>query len=67
MAMVEFWTTEVDAKLAQVNVEPYNFLRWQTFWGWTTFNKTTFARIQKYEHGGRWMPKFMFYFMETTH
>jgi hypothetical protein len=53
MAMVEFWTTEVDEKLAQVNVEPYNFLRWQTFWGWTTFNNTTFARIQKYEHGGR--------------
>jgi hypothetical protein len=33
------------------------------FRGWTTFNKATFARNQKYKHGGR----FAFYFMERPH
>jgi hypothetical protein len=31
----------------------HNFLCWQIFRGWTTFNETTYARIQKYEHGGQ--------------
>jgi hypothetical protein len=51
--MAGIQTTEVDARLAKVNVEPYNFVCWQIFRGWTTFKKTTFVRIQKYEHGGQ--------------
>jgi hypothetical protein len=44
-----FQTSEVDAKLAPVNVGPWHFVCWQIF-KWTTFNKTTFAKNQKYKH-----------------
>jgi hypothetical protein len=40
----------------------------QIFRRWTTFNKTTFPRIQKnMDMAGGWELKFTFYFMERTH
>jgi hypothetical protein len=49
MVMVEIQMSEVDAKTAPVNVGPSNFVCWQSFKYWTTFNNTTFAKNQKYE------------------
>jgi hypothetical protein len=49
----DFQTTEVNAKLAPGHVGPYNFACGQVFRGWTTFNKITFARIQKCERAVR--------------
>jgi hypothetical protein len=53
MAMVGFQATEMDAKLAPVNLGPYSFVWRQILRRWTTFYKTTFTRFQKYERGRR--------------
>jgi hypothetical protein len=55
--MADVQTSEVNAKLAPVTVGPWNVVFWQIFRGWTTFNKTTFAKVQKYEHGGQLIVK----------
>jgi hypothetical protein len=56
----------VDEKLAP-DVGPYNFVSWQIFWGWTTFNYITFSRIQIYDHGRQLKVKihFLFYGKNT--
>jgi hypothetical protein len=51
--MADFQTSEVDAKLAPVNMGPWNFVYWYILKGWTTFNETIFVKNKKYEHGGR--------------
>jgi hypothetical protein len=48
----DFQTTAVNARLAPINVRPLNFVCRQFIRSWTTFNKTTSAWNQKYEHGG---------------
>jgi len=49
----DFQTSEVNAKLAPVNMGPWNSVRCLNLIKWTTFKKTTFARSQKYEYDGR--------------
>jgi hypothetical protein len=39
----------------------------QIFRGWTTFNKSTFARIQNMNMADSWKLKFTFYFMERSY
>jgi hypothetical protein len=53
-------------KLVPLNVDPYNFVFWQVFRGRTTFNETTFARIQKYKNGGPLKVKIHVLFYEET-
>jgi len=36
--MADDHTSEVEAKLAPINVRPWNFVCWQIFRGSTTFN-----------------------------
>jgi hypothetical protein len=45
--------SEVDAKLAPVNVWPWTFVFWEIVRGGTTFSKAIFAKNEKYEHGGQ--------------
>jgi hypothetical protein len=51
MAVVQ--TSGVEAKLATVNVRPWNFVCWQMFEGWTNITGTIFVKNQKCERGGR--------------
>jgi hypothetical protein len=64
--MADVQTFEVDANLAPVNVGPWNFVFCYIFRGLTTFNKTTFAKNEKYEHGG-WLKFKIFCSVAKTH
>jgi hypothetical protein len=51
--MVDVQTSEVDAKLVPLNVRPRNFVcRWIVK-RCTAFDHISFAKNQKYEHGGK--------------
>jgi hypothetical protein len=66
--MADVQTSEVDAKLETVNVEPWNFVNWKIFKGWTTFNKTIFVKKKKKTNmTAVWMLKFIVCFVEKTH
>jgi hypothetical protein len=51
--MTDFQTSEVDAKLAPINLGPCNSVCWQVFEGWTRFIQSIFVENQEYESGGR--------------
>jgi hypothetical protein len=61
--MADVHTSEVDIKLASVNVVLFS----QIFQESTTYNKTTFLKSKHKNVEGGWKLKFIFCFMETTH
>jgi hypothetical protein len=65
--MVDVQTSEMDAKLAPVNVGPWNYVCWHIFKGWPTFYEAIFVKNRKYNVEGSWKLKFIFCFMETNH
>jgi hypothetical protein len=65
--MADVETSEVDEKIAPLNMGTCNFVYWQIFTGRTPFSKTGFLMKQKHESGARLKLKMYILFMETTH
>jgi hypothetical protein len=64
----DFQTFYVYVKLALFNMGLWNFVCRQIFKWWTASNETTFAKDEKYEHGGWFNVKIhILCFMETSH
>jgi hypothetical protein len=63
--MADVQTSEVDEKLAPLNVGPYNFAYWQIFQWWTTCKR---REETKYTNVMACLKlKFILYCMKTTH
>jgi hypothetical protein len=65
--MADIQTSEVEARLAPVKVGPLNFVSWNSFRGWEISNEITFAKDQKYEHGGQLNVQKLTFCFKKTH
>jgi hypothetical protein len=59
--MAKVQISEVDSKLAEVNMGPGHSATWQIFEGWTTVYSAIFCEKPNVEGG--WILKFIFCFM----
>jgi hypothetical protein len=64
--MADVQTSEMNVNLAPLKVGPWNYVFWQIFRGRTTFNKTTFVRIQKYQHSSQFEVKIHLFYWENS-